>query len=371
MQEIPRDDALDSSLALKAEGYDFIGNRCRRFGVDIFEARLLGKRFYCVSGADAAHMFYAPGRFTRQGALPASVLHLLQDEGSVATLDDAAHRRRKAMFLSLMTPPRLDEIARHVAAELRRCARRWQNEGEVRLHDGLCEVLCRAVCAWAGVPLESDEDARRMTRDLVAMIDNAGSVGPANWSARLQRWRPEHDLGALMDGIRAGEATPPEDSAAYVIAWHRDDRGELLSRDIAAVELINVLRPTVAVARYGTFAALALHEHPESRARLNANDEYIEAFVQGCGGSRRSSRPWPASPVATSPGAASPSMPATVSCSISTAPTATAGNGTSLTPSAPSASSAGRAMPTPSSRRAAASTMRDTAAPANGSPSPS
>ena len=29
---IPRDPQLDSSLAFKAEGYRFIGERCRRFG---------------------------------------------------------------------------------------------------------------------------------------------------------------------------------------------------------------------------------------------------------------------------------------------------------------------------------------------------
>ena len=37
---------------------------------------------------------------------------------------------------------------------------------------------------------------------------------------------------------------------------------------MAAVELINILRPTVAVAWPGTFAALALAQHPEWRSRL-------------------------------------------------------------------------------------------------------
>jgi fatty-acid peroxygenase len=48
---------------------------------------------------------------------------------------------------------------------------------------------------------------------------------------------------------------------------------------VAAVELLNVLRPTVAVARFVTFAALALHEHPRSKQKLRS-DDYLEHFVQ-------------------------------------------------------------------------------------------
>lgn len=49
----------------------------------------------------------------------------------------------------------------------------------------------------------------------------------------------------------------------------------------AAVELINILRPTIAIARYATFAALALHEYPQSRQKLQNNGEdYCEWFVQ-------------------------------------------------------------------------------------------
>ena len=113
--QVPHDSALDSSLAFRREGYEFIGNRCARLGTDIFATRLLGKRHYCVSGPEAARMFYMPGRFTRKHALPTSTLKLLQDEGSVALLDDEAHRQRKQMMLSLMPPPRLDEIARPTA----------------------------------------------------------------------------------------------------------------------------------------------------------------------------------------------------------------------------------------------------------------
>ncbi len=208
---------------------------------DIFEARLLGKRFYCVRGEDAARMFYEPDRLTRNGALPPSTLSLLQDKGSVATLDAEAHRHSKAMFMPLMTPARLD--------------------------------------AMAGVPFD-DQRARILTRQVGAMIDNASTVGPANWAARVQRQGAENYLRRVIEGVRAGRITSPEDSAAHVIAFHRDEAGALLPPEVGAVEMLNILRPTVAVARFMTFAVLGLHQHPGHRERVVADDAFLEAFVQ-------------------------------------------------------------------------------------------
>ena len=80
-------------------------------------------------------------------------------------------------------------------------------------------------------------------------------------------------MRGIVAAIRAGELEVPEGSAADVIAHHREPDDGTLDTSVAAVELINVLRPTVAVARYVTFAALALHEHPEARARVEAGGE--------------------------------------------------------------------------------------------------
>ena len=89
----------DSSINLLREGYTFIPRRCDQLGTDGFQTRLLLKPVTCIHGADAARMFYSGDRFTRHGAFPTSVVHLLQDEGSVQALDGDAHRHRKAMFL--------------------------------------------------------------------------------------------------------------------------------------------------------------------------------------------------------------------------------------------------------------------------------
>ncbi|WP_198117500.1 cytochrome P450 [Massilia rhizosphaerae] len=276
----PRAPGFDLSLAFLAEGYDFMPRRYAALGGDMFTARLMLRRALCVRGEDAARMFYQPGRFTRRHALPAPTLALLQDFGSVTALDGAAHRKRKAMFMSLFGPLERQRLVGLAAAEWRTQFARWPSRPEVVVHAAAQEVLCRAVCRWAGIPVNADEAAQR-TREFAQMIAGAGSAGPRNWRALLVRTRTEYWARALVDAVRAGQIQPPFDSPLNVVARHRDADGELMHRKHAAVELINLLRPTVAVARYIAFALLALHEHPHCRARIAArDDDYAAWFVQ-------------------------------------------------------------------------------------------
>lgn len=269
----------DRTLALLSEGYAFIPERCRRHETDIFETRIMLTKAVCMMGEEAVRVFYEPGRFTRVGALPQTTLRLLQDKGSVALLDGDAHRRRKEMFLSLADPGGSERLAEVMEDQWRARIGRWESMDKVVLFREAEEIFCRAVCEWAGVPLTESEAGRR-TREFSAMIEGAGSVGPRNWRGLLLRARSERWMRDLIEKVRAREIDVPEGSAAYIIARHRDQDGVLLATEAAAVELINVLRPTVAVARFATFAALALHEHPECRRKVQEDEDYLEKFVQ-------------------------------------------------------------------------------------------
>jgi fatty-acid peroxygenase len=272
--------AQDETLALLSEGYGFISERCRRTRSDVFETRLMLTRVVCMVGEEAAEVFYEPDRFTRKGALPQTTLRLLQDQGSVAVLDDETHRHRKRMFMSLMNPASRERLADAVGIRWRERLVEWEAMGEVVLHDEAREILCSAVCGWAGVPLAESEVEQR-TREFAAMIEGAGTFGPRNWLGLLLRRRTERWIQDVVEKVRTGELDVPEESAAHVIAWHRDPEGELLDSEVAAVELLNLLRPTVAVAWYVTFVALALHDYPGSRQKLLAGDDgYDELFVQ-------------------------------------------------------------------------------------------
>lgn len=280
MPQIPGSKTLDSTLALLSDPYRFISKRCRRYRTDLFEVRLLLQKTLCMTGPEAAQLFYDTGRFVRRDAMPSAIKKTLLGQGGVQGLDDEAHQHRKHMFMSLMTPEQIGRLAETTASELRASASKWALRDQVVLYHALHELLTRAVCAWAGVPLAEPEVGRR-TRELTALFDYAGSVGPKHLWSRLARKRADRWAEGIIGQIRSGRLHPPKPTAANVIAWHRDLDGELLSPHVAAVELLNVLRPTVAVAVYITFAAHALHEHPECRQNLEAGDDrYAELFVQ-------------------------------------------------------------------------------------------
>src|SRR5690625_1683239 len=95
--EVPKDKAIDSSLQLLLEGYRFIPNRLRKFQTDIFEVTLMGQKTVCLSGPEAAETFYNEDYFKRNGAAPNRIKKSLFGQGGVQTLDDEAHRKRKAL----------------------------------------------------------------------------------------------------------------------------------------------------------------------------------------------------------------------------------------------------------------------------------
>ena len=279
MSTLPRDTSLDSTISLLSEGYDFIGNRCRRFGTDLFRTRLMLTPVVCMSGAEAAEQFYQPGRFTRRGAMPTTTFTQLQDFGSVATLDGDAHRWRKAMFLGFLRPEALGDLPEVTAAHWRKAVREWSRRDRIVLFDAAHLPLCAAICEWVGLALSPEEVTRR-AGELKATIEGAGSAGwrmlhGQRMRARLERW-----ARGVIRGIRAGSLAVPAGRPAAAIASHRDPAGHLLDDTSAAVELLNVLRPTVANARFFTYAALALHQHPSWRERLEQDDTGLEAFVQ-------------------------------------------------------------------------------------------
>ena len=280
MPTIPRDLNFDSTVALLIDPYEFVATRRRRYESDLFQARLLLRDTICMIGAEAAQLFYDESRFVRHGASPGRMQDTLFGRGGVQSLDGDAHRHRKQMFMSLMTPDRLSALSALSADLWRDYARKWAAKDHVVLYDEVCELLTQAVCAWAGIRLDPSAVKLR-TRELTALFESPAAIGPKYWWGRLARRQSERWIEEIVGQVRAGQLTPPEQSAVYQIAMHRDLKGELLSPHVAAVEVLNVLRPTVAIAVFIVFVAHALHRHPACRERLLAGEEgYLELFVQ-------------------------------------------------------------------------------------------
>jgi len=271
---------LDDTLSLFLEGYGWLPGLRRRTSGQVVHTRLLGRRAVGLCGPEAARFFYDEDHVLRHPALPEFVKSTLVGHGAVHTLDGVDHRVRKAMFMSLLTGAGVASLVAHTEAAWDEAVGSWSGGRHVVLFDEAAKVLTRGVCQWAGIPLDS-ADVPALAGDLTAAVDGFGSGGPRHWRARLARARREVWLGDLVRRIREGTVTAPPGSALDVVTLHRDADGKPLDPRVAAVELLNVIRPTVAVCWYLTFAAHALHRWPAHRAALRDGDAaFAEAFAQ-------------------------------------------------------------------------------------------
>lgn len=277
---IPHDKSLDNILALAQEGYLFIPNRVERYHSDLFEARLLGQNVICMSGEEAVKLFYDPEKFQRKGAAPKRVQKTLFGVNGIQTMDGAEHLHRKHLFMSLMTPPNQKRLAELTLEQWQASIARWELVDNIVMFDESADILCRIACHWAGVPIQEAEVKER-AEDFTAMVDAFGAVGPRHWKGKHARNKAEKWIEGIIEKVRAGQLKPEEGTALHAMAFHRELDGKQLDLQMAAIELINVLRPIVAISTFIAYSALALHEHPACKEKLRSgNDRDLEIFVQ-------------------------------------------------------------------------------------------
>ncbi|MER8187227.1 cytochrome P450 [Kitasatospora sp. NPDC094015] len=271
----------DSSLPLLAQGYAWLPDLRRRRLGPVARARLVGRPVAALHGPDAVRFFYDERHVRRAGALPEPARSTLFGHGGVHSLDGQVHRLRKAMFLGILADPAaVRSLVDHVEAAWDAAVPAWAEQPRVVLLDAAAEVITAGVCRWAGVGLVPEE-VGPVARDLTAMVDGFATAGPRHWRGRLARRRREAWLVDFVERARAGQQVFASGSAAETVALHRDADGDLLEPRVAAVELLNILRPTVAACWYLTFAAHALHRRPELGARLaEGGAAFATAFAQ-------------------------------------------------------------------------------------------
>jgi fatty-acid peroxygenase len=270
---------LDQSVPLLLKGYGWLPDLRRANPDDVVRTRVMGQRAIGLCGPDAARFFYDEDHVQRHTAIPGPVQSTLFGHGAVHTLDGEPHRHRKDLFLSLLTDGNVRYLVEHTTAAWDDVIASWKPGQRVVLFEEASQILTRGVCRWAGVPL-ADSDVPAMARDLTAMVDGFATAGPRHWRARSARKRREGSLAELVQQVRRGTTSVPTRSAVNVISRHRDVDGKLLEPRVAAVELLNVIRPTVAVCWFVAFAAHALHRWPDNRQRLRTDDAaFAQAFV--------------------------------------------------------------------------------------------
>jgi fatty-acid peroxygenase len=255
---------LDRSLQALTDGYTF-WQQLRPEPRATVRTRLLGSRAISISGADAVRFFYETPGLERSTALPEPVVGTLFGKGAVHTLDGDDHRHRKQLFTSLLDAKAAWTISANAVEGWQRRAAGW--DGEVDLGVAARAVLLEAVTAWAGVEVD---DLGARSRDMMLMVDGFGNAGArGHVKARRARGRSERWIAEQVRHAREGAPLPTPLSD---FAGHRDRDGNLLDERVAAVEVLNVLRPTTAVSWFLLGGAYAFERFPHLRQGLLDGD---------------------------------------------------------------------------------------------------
>jgi fatty-acid peroxygenase len=270
---------LDQSVPMLTKGYAWLPDRRRAAGRDAVISRLMARQALGVEGPDGARFVYDEDHVRRSGALPEPVVSTLFGHGGVHALDGEPHRVRKAMFVQLLMGAGIGDLVARVGAAWDDAVLDWTGRRRIVLFDETARVLTRAVCDWAAVPV-TDEEVPTLARDLTTLVDGFATGAPRHWRARRVRQRREAWLAGMVEDVRSGVRTAPAGSVLDVVSAHRDSEGELLEPRVAAVELLNVIRPTVAVSWFVAFSAHALYRWPANRDRLRTGDPaFATAFA--------------------------------------------------------------------------------------------
>jgi fatty-acid peroxygenase len=268
---------IDRTAERIREGYPWAARL--RGSADAVPARVLGRRAAVVGGPAGVRRFYDP-RLTRRRAFPLPVQWVLFGPRTAHGLDDAEHHHHKAMFRQVLTPDAVAALGHHAGQQWRAATQRWAGEGSVVLFDEAVQILATSVLPWAGVPVPVDEVPVR-ARQLAAVLDGFATPGPAYAKAVLARRQIGRWAAGLIRQTRHGQLDPPPGSALAAAAALDTTRGRPVPDQVAAVALLNIVRPTVAVAWFIAFAAVALHQHPHWRQRIADGEQpALDAFVQ-------------------------------------------------------------------------------------------
>lgn len=275
---VPKDKGIDHTLGIFKDGYEFISKRVQNHHLDVYETRVLGQKVALLSGEEGAKLFYDNNRFKRSGAMPKPVLKTLFGEGGVQTLDGKMHIERKHLFMSIMTPEALQELRHLTMNHWQTYAKKWEKKQKIVLFDEVLEILLHIACEWAGVPV-GHKEAKKRAEDMNSMIESPSKIGPRHLEGRAARKRSEEWIENLIKQVRKGKREVPQEKILYTIATYHEN-GQLLDARTAAVELLNVIRPIVAISRYIVFGALAFHEFPETKAPVKENEDDLLRFTQ-------------------------------------------------------------------------------------------
>lgn len=263
------------------EGYLLFSTLREEANAPVVKARLLNKEVIAVYGQEAAKKFYDPNNFKREGAMPKLVLKTLFGEEGVQTMDGKSHEHRKTIFMNLMTPKRMEDY--HQIVDKNLSEKLDQQHGEFDLFDLSKDVLFRSICEWAGIDLSKipKEEVEQLADYQISMISSAVTNPATHIKGVENRKKSEKWAQSLIEDARIHPVANKEEVALYAFANATDEQGELLPINVAAVELLNVIRPTVALTVWIALMGHALFSRPDIYQRLRAEFAQLQdSFIQ-------------------------------------------------------------------------------------------
>src|SRR5699024_1792304 len=139
---------------------------------------------------------------------------------------------RKRMFLSMMTPERLEDMKRTVVEELDKKAQSWENKDRVIMLEEIQQVFGIAGMRWAGLPVDG-EDVNKRVQELVDMVDFGGAtLGKTGISfAEGMGSRKSHEkwLQKIIKKVRSGKLDRNRKRELKSLAIHLDVKATWLT----------------------------------------------------------------------------------------------------------------------------------------------
>lgn len=282
MKEVPVVDIKITEIKKRYEqGYHLLEELRKEANAPVVKAKIFNKEAIVIYGKEAAQIFYDPRNFKRKGAMPKLVLKTLFGKDGVQTLDGAQHHHRKSIFIDLMTPERMDTYHQILEKNLSQALN--EQHGQFELFDLSKQVLFTSICEWSGINLAelTDEEINQFADYQISMISGTFTSPIDHIKGVENRKKSEQWAQRLIEDARANPVPGKEDVALYAFAQATDLDGNLLPIEVAAVELLNIIRPTVALTVWAALMGHALFSRPDLKQQLkNDFTEFQDPFIQ-------------------------------------------------------------------------------------------
>lgn len=275
-KQIPKDRGWDNRIQLMLEGYLFVQNRCNHLDTDVFQTKLGGKNVICMSGQEAAEIFYDEEKFERLKVLPQIKLTPNANEKmSIHNLDD---KQWEQLFNELLSSTRINELNSLYLKKLQERLENWTKQEQIIFFDEMKQLLTEVACQWTGIPV-NDEELKIRTDEIFALIDPFETVGLKPRYSKRIRNRVESWIQEVFVQVWKEEIKPEPNSTINQISNFQHEE-KLLSVSVATNILIHILKTIVSNATFITFETLATIQHQEYKRKIDDIDQYDNWFVQ-------------------------------------------------------------------------------------------